>query len=143
MVGDSDLGGLTGIDVDGGCGSVAVGGGGDVFAVDLHLQTVIERVLGGEGEKELHGAGLGGVVVKFVVAGEVDGIGAVPEQAFLAVVEVEVDVDVRGVKGQGKGVNDGVVARDGVSVFLLGDGDNLGFCVGGGHRALLLRGAPG
>jgi hypothetical protein len=56
---------------------------------DGHDEAVIDGLLGREEELKGHILILSGGICETKVSGEVDGVGAVPEESFLAVREVE------------------------------------------------------
>src|SRR6185437_4824309 len=112
-------------------------------AVNCECEIVEDGLRGREVELELDGLFFVACVTKAVDAGEVDCVSAVPEQPFLAVLQIEIDVNLAALEGQRR---DLVFADPPDNLDTVFDGRLLcrgGYFVRGSRRRLGLLCAPG
>jgi hypothetical protein len=69
-------------------------------AVDADIDVVVDGFVGRELQPEGDELFLVGGILKSILAAKLHGVGAVPEQTLLAMVEVESDIDVAAVRGE-------------------------------------------
>src|SRR5258706_15993105 len=112
------------------------------MAVDFHHESVIYGVLCRKGKVELDLVGFSGVVSESILAFEVHSVGAVPEEAFLSMIEQKIDVEPAEIQRQSNRTFDLVVANDNSPVVLFGDCRDLASFVAGGRWTLFLRSSP-
>src|SRR5258706_1490510 len=108
------------------------------MAVNFHPESVIHRVLCWKGKVELDRLGFGGVVSESILAFEVHGVGAVPEQALLTIIELKIDVEPAEIQRQSNRTLDLVVTNDDFPVVLFCDGRELTFLVKTGRLTFFL-----
>src|SRR5882672_3042423 len=133
---------LSGGDVGGRRSASGARGERGRLAVDEDGEVVVDGLGGGEVEGEGYVLGLVAGVTVVVDARETYGVGAEPEQAFLAVVEVERDVDAGAFERERVSDLFCDLAGDGFAVFDAGVGFALFREVGGGWGHLRLGRAP-
>src|SRR4029077_18360204 len=75
-------------------------------------------------------------------SGEVNGVSAIPEQSFLAGIEMNIDANTAGLEGERNLAMHLIVVHDESAIFHCGGGRRFCDSVGGGRRCLLLCGAP-
>src|SRR4029078_6834418 len=93
-VADAELGRFAGGHFERGGGGVLLVCQQHIVAVDREYKIVVNRLSGGELEFELNCLFFVARVAEAVDTVEFDFVSAVPEQAFLAVLEIEIDVDL-------------------------------------------------
>ena len=123
--------------------TLIVGGGHDRAAVYLHRESIVDRLLGGEFEAKRYGPGFRRVVVEGVIAGELDLVSAVPQQTFLARIEVKADIDTAGGQFERNTSLDFFGANNGLVILPARHVPEFGYGVVGDGRRLLLRRTPG
>src|SRR6266481_6479970 len=96
-----------------------IGRNGNFLAVDFHHQPVVDGTVRREGEVVSDNLGLGGIVAELVFTGKVNRVGRIPQQTLLAMIKLQLDADLAGVKLQGKIALHLVVAGADLSRLLL------------------------